>query len=102
MYNSEINMVEESINIKFDGKEPDSQMSELIASFAEIELTEKLETSSVPKRIYDALELVDPSDGSELLHLIILNKMKKTLKKHIMARERQHNLEDHSSISHHI
>lgn len=55
MYNSETNMVEESINIKFDLKDPDSQMLELIDSFGKIELTAKLETSLVPKRKFDAL-----------------------------------------------
>src|SRR4030043_238255 len=39
VYNSETNMVEETIHVKFDDKEPDSEMSELSKNFAGIQIS---------------------------------------------------------------
>jgi len=38
VYNFETNTMEESIHIKFDDKNPDNRISELVDSFADIEI----------------------------------------------------------------
>src|SRR4030067_2372939 len=39
VYNSETNVVEESVHVKFDDKEPDSEISELSKNFAGIQIS---------------------------------------------------------------
>ena len=46
MYNSETHVIEESMHIKFDDKEPDNEMSELVESFADIKITEEVSEPS--------------------------------------------------------
>jgi hypothetical protein len=41
MYNSKTQCVEESMHIKFDNKEFDNEMSKLVESFADIQLTKE-------------------------------------------------------------
>jgi len=50
-YNFETDIVEEYIHIKFDDKEPDNKLSELVESLSDIQITE------------DALEPVGASNG---------------------------------------
>ena len=40
MYNSETNTVEESAHVKFDDKESDNKMLELVETFADIQVSE--------------------------------------------------------------
>jgi len=46
VYNSETHVIEESMHIKFDDKEPDNEMSELVESFADIKITEEVSEPS--------------------------------------------------------
>lgn len=67
VYNLETNIVKESIHIKFDDKESDNQISELVDSFVEIEFTAEPETSSVPNGTSDALKHVELSDDPKFV-----------------------------------
>jgi hypothetical protein len=65
VYNSETKTVEESIDIKFDDKEPDNKMLELVESFADIQISED---ASEPLQVSgSAYEVSEPDGAPEVL-----------------------------------
>jgi len=65
VYNSETNTVEESIHIKFDDKEPNNKMLELVESFADIQIFE--DASEPIQAFVSASEVSEPDGVPELL-----------------------------------
>src|SRR4030066_1714029 len=69
VYNSETNMVEESIHVKFDDKETGSEMSELIKNFAGIQISgfgSEARNESASDKISENLEVVHLDNTPEV------------------------------------
>jgi hypothetical protein len=82
VYNSETNIVEELIHVKFDEKEHDNKMSKLVESFVEFQITEE---ASAPNQAFEALELVSVSNVPKMVYPLKHIQMKKILKKLMMV-----------------
>jgi hypothetical protein len=61
LYNFETHVVEESIHVKFDDKEPDNKMSELVESLADFQISKD---TSEPEK---TLEVVEASEVQEVV-----------------------------------
>src|SRR4030066_2100487 len=69
VYNSETNMVEESIHVKFDDKEPGSEMSELSKNFAGIQISgcgSEARNESAFDKVFENPEAVHLDDTPEV------------------------------------